>query len=315
MLSIIVPVYNEELSIVPFWEALQPVLSLTDMSFEIVFIDDGSTDTTAQMVRKLSLNQKEVRLIELAKNYGKEAAMTAGMDHSRGDILIPMDVDLQDPPDLIPLMIEKWREGYEVVLAKRKTRSGDGLLKRISASLFYSLLSALSQTTIPKNVGDYRLMDQSVVEALKEYREKNRFMKGIYADVGFSTTTIEYDRAPRLKGETKWNYFKLFRFAFQGIFAFSNFPLRLITGLGFLVSSGAIAYGIWVIIKTLHYGERVPGYPTMMVVMLFLGGIQLLSLGVIGEYIGMIFKEVKARPIYLIKRKRSENPTQGDSNP
>jgi len=299
--SIIVPMKNESAGLKTLFDRLFPILEPLG-KYEIICIDDGSTDNTLELLRAESLSNSRIKALSLSRNFGKEAALTAGLEAATGDIIIPIDADLQDPPELIPEMIAKWKEGYKVVLATRKSRD-ESWMKRKSAEGFYNVMGRLGTVKIPKNTGDFRLMDRAVVEAIKQLPERTRFMKGLFAWAGFPTTTIYFDRPQRFAGKTNWNYWKLWRFALDGIFSFTTFPLKIWTYIGVIISLLSFIYGSWMIIRTLIYGVDVPGYASIMAVMLFLGGIQLISLGIIGEYIGRIYRETKQRPLYIIKEK------------
>ena len=302
-ISIVVPCHNEADSLKSFLQATNAALkSIPDASFELVFIDDGSTDATLPTLLTLAEVDSRIRVIELSRNFGKEAALTAGIDFATGDAIIPMDADLQDPPALIPALVEKWREGHEVVLAQRINRNNDSLLKRVTALGFYRLHNSLSDHGIPENVGDFRLMDRKVVDELKRFPERGRFMKGLFAWVGFRTVTVEYERAPRIADVSKFGFWRLWNFALEGITGFSTLPLRVWTYVGFTVSLCAFVYGIFMLIRTLLYGNDVPGYASLLVSVMFLGGLQLMGLGVIGEYVGRVHQEAKGRPIYIVRQ-------------
>ena len=302
-ISIVVPCHNEAQSLKSFMLATNTALaSIADVSFEFVFIDDGSTDTTLSALVTIAETDPRVRIVELSRNFGKEAALTAGIDFARGDAVIPIDADLQDPPMVIAALVDKWREGYEVVLAQRVNRDTDSLLKRLTAHLFYRLHNTLADHAIPENVGDFRLMDRKVIDELKRFPERGRFMKGLFAWVGFRTATVEYERAPRIAGASKFGFWRLWNFAIEGITGFSTLPLRVWTYFGFTVSLCAFVYGAFMLIRTLLYGNDVPGYASLLVSVMFLGGLQLMGLGVIGEYVGRVHQEAKGRPIYIVRR-------------
>ena len=269
--------------------------------YEIVFINDGSRDNTLNVLLNAKQNFKNIRIINFSRNFGKEAALTAGLDKARGEAAIPIDVDLQDPPELIKELVAKWREGYDVVLAKRADRTSDSFAKRVSADLFYKLNGKISNVDIPNNVGDFRLMSKRVVEALKRLPENQRFMKGLFAWVGFKTVVIEYVREKREAGQSSFNGWKLWNFALDGITSFSTLPLRIWLYIGALVSFLSFLYGSFIILKTLIFGVDLPGYASLAVIMLFLGGIQLIGIGILGEYIGRIYSESKRRPSYIIE--------------
>ena len=301
IISIIAPCYNEEETIEPFLRRIQEILTQINEPYEIVFINDGSKDNTLNILLNAKQNFKNIRIINFSRNFGKEAALTAGLDKARGEAAIPIDVDLQDPPELIKELVAKWREGYDVVLAKRADRTSDSFAKRVSADLFYKLNGKISNVDIPNNVGDFRLMSKRVVEALKQLPENQRFMKGLFAWVGFKTTVIEYAREKREAGQSSFNGWKLWNFALDGITSFSTLPLRIWLYIGALVSFLSFLYGSFIILKTLIFGVDLPGYASLAVIMLFLGGIQLIGIGILGEYIGRIYSESKRRPSYIIE--------------
>ncbi|WP_314988745.1 glycosyltransferase family 2 protein [uncultured Campylobacter sp.] len=300
-ISIIAPCYNEEETIEPFLRRIEEILKQINEPYEIVFINDGSKDNTLNVLLNAKQNFKNIRIINFSRNFGKEAALTAGLDKARGEAAIPIDVDLQDPPELIKELVARWREGYDVVLAKRADRTSDSFAKRVSADLFYKLNGKISNVDIPNNVGDFRLMSKRTVEALKQLPENQRFMKGLFAWVGFKTTVIEYAREKREAGQSSFNGWKLWNFALDGITSFSTLPLRIWLYIGALVSFLSFLYGSFIILKTLIFGVDLPGYASLAVIMLFLGGIQLIGIGILGEYIGRIYSESKRRPSYIIE--------------
>lgn len=299
-LSIIVPMYNEEEAMDGFFKRVQRVLQTVTPSYEIICVNDGSRDMTLARLRQAAERDERIKVVNLSRNFGKEVALSAGLDHATGDAVIPIDADLQDPPEVIPLMIAKWRAGAKLVLAKRRDRSSDSWLKRVTANGAYWLFSKLTHPRIPQNVGDFRLMDREVVQAIKRLPERSRFMKGLFAWIGYEAEVVEYDREARSAGETKWNYWKLWNFALDGITSFSSLPLRVWSYLGFGVSLFAMAYLGFTVAKTMIFGLDVPGYASLMSVILFFNGILLVGIGVIGEYLARIFTEVKARPLYIV---------------
>lgn len=306
LVSIVTPFYNEGEGVKHFYQVIaQTMANLSDFDFEIICVDDGSRDNTLEQLIAISKTDPRVTVLEFSRNFGKEPAMTAGIDATSGDCVIPIDADLQDPPALIAEMLKKWQEGAEVVLAKRVDRSSDSYAKRTTAVMFYRLHNALSHLQIPENVGDYRLMDRVVVDALKQLPERQRFMKGLFAWVGFKTVTIEYSRDARLAGETKFSGWKLLNFAIEGITSFSLMPLKIWIYVGLAGALFAFLYATFIILRTLIFGIDLPGYASLLVVTLFFGSLQLISLGVIGEYIGRIYFESKQRPLYLIRKKYS----------
>jgi glycosyltransferase involved in cell wall biosynthesis len=302
LISIVVPCYNEEAVIEYFFREMMRELEKLEVDWEIICVDDGSCDRTLYGLLEIARSNSRIKVIKLTRNFGKESALTAGLEASVGDVVVPVDADLQDPPELIGLMLEKWREGYDVVYGARKSRVNDSLAKRVTAEKFYWLYNKLSTVTMPANTGDFRLMDRKVVERLSELPERTRFMKGLFAWLGYESTAVEYDRPARAEGRTSWNYWKLWNYALDGLTSFSTMPLRVWTYLGIVVSLLSFVYALFLIIRTLVIGVDVPGYASLMAVMLFLGGIQLISLGVIGEYLGRVFVEVKQRPVYLIEK-------------
>lgn len=299
--SVIIPMYNEETNIDDLLKRLETILAQLDLNYEIVCVDDGSKDNTLGYLVAHQQRNSSIKVISLSRNFGKDIAMTAGIDYARGQAVILMDADLQDPPELIIELVTHWCEGYEVVYAVRRSRRGESWCKRFIAYIFYKMLDRLSSTPIPRNAGDFRLLDKSVVETLKQLPERSRFMKGLIAWVGFRQTAVHFDRPPRLHGKTKWNYWKLWNFALDGITAFSSVPLKVWTYLGLFISGLALCYAAFLVIRTLVLGIDVPGYASLMVVILTLGGVQLLTLGIIGEYLGRVYEEVKNRPIYLVR--------------
>ncbi|WP_336654454.1 glycosyltransferase family 2 protein [Leclercia adecarboxylata] len=305
-ISLVVPVFNEEDTIPIFYKTVREFEWLQQHKVEIVFINDGSEDATESIINALAIADPLVVPLSFTRNFGKEPALFAGLEHTSGDVVIPIDVDLQDPIEVIPLLIEKWQAGADVVLAKRSDRSNDGRLKRKSAEWFYKLHNKISNPKIEENVGDFRLMSRAVVENIKLLPERNLFMKGILSWVGGNTNVVEYTRAERIAGNTKFNGWKLWNLAVEGITSFSTIPLRMWTYIGLFVAGAAFLYGAWMIWDTLAFGNPVRGYPSLLISMLFLGGIQLIGIGILGEYIGRIYMEVKKRPRYLIKDKKTK---------
>lgn len=299
-LSIVVPMWNESAMLDSFFARIVPVLEGVTRRWEILCVDDGSTDDTYARLQAHRETEPRVRLLRLSRNFGKENALSAGLDFAAGAAVIPMDADLQDPPELVPDMVAKWREGYDVVLARRSSRDGEGWVKQATARGFYRLIGRLSQVEIPENVGDFRLMDRRVVEALAALPERSRFMKGVFAWLGFRTAVIDYARAARAAGTVKQNWPRLFGLAIDGIVSFSAAPLKVWSYLGFAIAAFAGLYGVAIILMTLFYGIDVPGYASLLVVTLFFNGLVLLGLGVMGEYLARIFIEVKRRPVYVI---------------
>ncbi|UPQ73528.1 glycosyltransferase family 2 protein [Kluyvera ascorbata] len=305
-ISLVVPVFNEEDTIPIFYKTVRKFEGLQQHEVEIVFINDGSKDATESIINALAIADPLVVPLSFTRNFGKEPALFAGLEHTSGDVVIPIDVDLQDPIEVIPLLIEKWQAGADVVLAKRSDRSNDGRLKRKSAEWFYKLHNKISSPKIEENVGDFRLMSRAVVENIKLLPERNLFMKGILSWVGGHTNVVEYTRAERIAGNTKFNGWKLWNLAVEGITSFSTLPLRMWTYIGLFVAGAAFLYGTWMICDTLAFGNPVRGYPSLLISMLFLGGIQLIGIGILGEYIGRIYMEVKKRPRYLLKEKKTK---------
>lgn len=302
-ISLIVPFYNEGEGVSFFSETIVPLLEqIPNTEWEIVCIDDGSSDDTLARLVLLSQTDKRFRIIELSRNFGKEAAMTAGLDAATGAAVVIIDADLQDPPQLINTMIEKWRDGAEVVLGRRVDRSSDSMAKRVTASWFYTLHNRITKIQIPENVGDFRLMDRCVVEALKRLPEQQRFMKGLFAWVGFRTVTLDYVRASRSVGTSKFSGMALWNFALEGLTSFSTLPIRIWTYIGFVGAVLTLFYGLFIFIRTLIYGSSVPGYASIFFAVTFLGSLQIISIGMLGEYIGRIYIETKKRPIYITRR-------------
>ncbi|MCZ4341851.1 glycosyltransferase family 2 protein [Sphingomonadaceae bacterium G21617-S1] len=309
LLSVIVPVKDEQDAIAPFVARVGAVLDgLRDaqggpIGWEILFIDDGSTDRTMAAILTAHDADPRIGALSLSRNFGKEAALSAGLDNARGAAVIPIDVDMQDPPEVIGAMLDKWRDGHEVVYGVRRNRMTDSLPKRLTADLYYRAHNWLSMDKIPEHAGDFRLLDRKVVEVIKRMPERNRFMKGLFAWSGFRQTAVEYDRAERAVGTTKFNYWKLWQLAVDGITSASTAPLRVWSYLGAIIAVVALVYAVFIGLRTIIYGADVAGYPSLMVAILFMGGVQLLSLGILGEYVGRILVETKKRPIYIIRQR------------
>ncbi len=301
-LSVVVPVYNEEPVLAAFHRRLVAVLDALAADTEIVYVNDGSRDATMCLLSELHRTDPRVAVIDLSRNFGKEAAMSAGLDHVRGDAVVVIDADLQDPPELIPDMVRAWQTGSDVVLMRRANRDNESWFKKATARAFYRAIGRIGTIEIPADVGDFRLLSRRAVAALARFPERSRFMKGLYAWIGFPSVEIVYDRDGRFAGKTKWNYWRLWNFALEGITSFSDAPLKVASYVGFATSLLAFGYGMFVIGKTLLYGDPVPGYPSLVVLVLFLGGLQLMALGIIGEYLARMFTEVKARPLYLVQQ-------------
>jgi glycosyltransferase involved in cell wall biosynthesis len=298
-LTIVVPAYNESRVLDAFHARLLAVIDGLAMGTHVLYVDDGSQDETWA---KISGYCSDARVggLRLSRNFGKEAALTAGLDAVDEGAAVVIDADLQDPPELIPALIEPWQAGYDVVYATRSARAGESALKRLTAAAFYRVMERLSDTPLPRDTGDFRLLSRRALDALGQLRERQRFMKGLFAWIGYRQISIRYDRDPRFAGDTKWNYWRLTQLAIEGITSFSTAPLRLATWVGLGAAMFAFAYGLWVLAKALLWGDPVRGYPTLMVVILFLGGVQLLALGVIGEYLGRNYAESKQRPLYFV---------------
>ncbi|NCO10964.1 glycosyltransferase family 2 protein [Candidatus Saccharibacteria bacterium] len=309
--SILIPAYNEEESLTHLFTRLANLANkLKDYEFEFLFVNDGSKDKTLDIIQDYAEKDSRVAYINLSRNFGKEIAMIAGLDHVKGDATVIIDADLQDPPELIPKMLHFWEEGFDDVYAKRETRDGETWLKQFTSKMYYRTLQSVTHIPIQEDTGDFRLLDRRVVEALKEFRESQRNTKAMFSWVGFHKKEILYNRDPRVAGETHWNYRKLINLAVDGITSFTTAPLRVATVAGMLVSVFAFIYLIYTVLSALLVGSSADGYPSMMAVILFLGGVQLLSLGIIGEYVGRIFNETKQRPLYLIEEYHGGKPSR-----
>ncbi|WP_240518773.1 glycosyltransferase family 2 protein [Leptolyngbya sp. BC1307] len=300
-ISVVVPLYCEASNIDYLFKRLETVLDQLGTTYEIICVDDGSSDDTVEGLKRHRQRNPRIKIVALSRNFGKELALTAGIDYANGAAVVPIDADLQDPPELIEVLVAKWREGYDVVYAKRRSREGETWLKRVTANSFYRVMERMSKVPIPRDTGDFRLLDRRVVEVIKQLPERTRFMKGLFAWVGYRQAEVMYDREPRHSGQTKWNYWRLWNFAIDGIASFSLAPLRMwsYVGIGFAVLS--FLYGSFLLLRTLVLGIEVPGYASLMVAVLFLGGVQMVSLGILGEYLGRVYEEVKGRPLYLVR--------------
>jgi glycosyltransferase involved in cell wall biosynthesis len=303
LISVVVPVKDEENGVRPFVEHVSEILSKIagKQDWEILFVDDGSTDETIAAIAAAHFREPRVRALSLSRNFGKEAAISAGLEHARGQAVVPMDVDMQDPPEVLIEMVEKWREGYEMVFGVRRNRASDSLPKRLTAGLFYRAHNRISNDKIPENAGDFRLLDRKVVDAIRALPERNRFMKGLFAWAGFRQAAVEYDRVERNVGKSKFNYWKLWTLALDGITSASTAPLRVWSYVGAIIACFAICYALFIISRTLILGIDMPGYASIMTSVLFLGGVQLISLGILGEYVGRILTETKQRPLYIVR--------------
>ncbi len=307
LLSIICPAYNEEEVLAQFHRRVRKAMGEINQPFEMVFVNDGSRDNTLGLMRLIRERHPNTSIVDLSRNFGKEIALSAGLDAAKGDAIVVIDADLQDPPELIEKLIAEWRKGYEVVYAKRSARHGESWLKKATARGFYRLMSRLGSVRLPENTGDFRLMSRKVVDAIGEMRERHRFMKGVFAWVGFPSKAVLYDRDPRAAGTTKWNYLKLWNLSLEGITSFTTAPLKISTYMGFLTAAFAVLAGLYYMAKAIFFGDPVAGFPTLITVMLFLGGTQLFVLGVMGEYLGRIFNETKDRPLYFVNRLETSN--------
>lgn len=310
-LTVVIAAYNEQAALPVLHQRLVAVLDALPLSTRVLYVDDGSRDDTWLVLESIAAQDSRVGLLRLSRNFGKELALTAGLDHAGAtDAVVILDADGQDPPELIPAFVDKWYAGFDVVYGTREVREGESWLKRITAAAFYRVMARLSHIEMPRDTGDFRLLSRRVLDALAQLRERRRFMKGLFAWVGYRQCAISYRRQARTAGRSKFNYWRLWNFALDGITAFSTVPLRLTTYVGLLTALVALVYGIWIIAKTLLHGDPVPGYPSLMAVILFLGGVQLIALGLIGEYLGRLYDEAKQRPLYLIAAVRP--PALGD---
>lgn len=303
-LTIIVPAYNEQEVLPIFHERLSAALASCDIAWDVLYVNDGSSDATLSTMLGLQLKDRRVAVLNLSRNFGKEIALTAGLDHARAtDAVVVIDADLQDPPEVIPELIAAWRKGFDIAYAQRNTRAGETWMKKATAAAFYRVMQRLGgKVQLPPDTGDFRLMSRRALDALLQLREQHRFMKGLFAWIGFPSIAVPYDRAPRAAGTTKWNYWKLWNFSLEGITSFTVAPLKIATYVGLLTAIAALIYLMQLIIRTVFFGNPVAGYPSLLAVVLFLGGIQMMMLGIIGEYLGRIFNETKGRPLYLVER-------------
>jgi len=300
LLSVVIPAYNEEESLHECHKRLTGVLSQLDMDYELVFVNDGSRDRTLEILSQLQQQDSHVSVVDLSRNFGKEIALSAGLDMADGDAVVVIDADLQDPPELIPTFVSEWRKGFDVVYAQRTERKGEGFVKKATASMFYRLMGKLTRIQMPRDTGDFRLLSRRAVLAMRRFREQHRFMKGLFAWIGFSTKAVPYKRDGRFAGTTKWNYWRLWQLAIEGITSFTTVPLQFSMYIGLFTAFGAFVYGGYILVRTLIFGNDVPGYPSLVVIVLFLGGVQLAAIGVLGEYLGRIFNESKQRPLYFV---------------
>ncbi|MBL6081787.1 glycosyltransferase family 2 protein [Belnapia sp. T18] len=303
MVSVVVPLFNEEDVLKAFQSRLTAVMEKLQHPWEVIYVNDGSKDRSLEILKELSNRESQVSIVDLSRNFGKEVALTAGLDHAKGDAVIVIDVDLQDPPEVIPDLIAGWYEGFDVVYAQRRKREGETKMKRLTAAVFYRVMQHIGGSVrLPPNTGDFRLMSRRSLDALLQMRERHRFMKGLFAWVGFPSKAVLYDRAPRAAGTTKWNYRRLWNLSIEGITSFTVIPLKIATYLGAAVAVFALIFAAHIVIKTLMFSNPVAGYASLMAVMLLLGGVQLLTLGIIGEYLGRVFNEAKGRPLYILQQ-------------
>lgn len=311
LISVVVPAYNEQEVLPDFHQRLTAAIAKLPYAFEIVYINDGSQDQTLNIMQELHAQDGRVAIVDLSRNFGKEIALSAGLHKATGEAVVVIDADLQDPPELIPQLIKEWENGYDVVYARRSQRKGETWLKKATASSFYRVMQHVGRVRLPEDSGDFRLLSRRAVDALNTLTEQHRFMKGLFAWIGYKQKAVYYDRDPRFAGETKWNYWRLWNFALDGITSFTTAPLKFATYIGFVTAFFAFLYGIIMIVRTLIYGNPVAGYPSLIVIILFLGGVQLMAIGIVGEYIGRIFNETKRRPLYFLneyKPRRDHDP-------
>jgi glycosyltransferase involved in cell wall biosynthesis len=295
--------FNEEDACGAFFQRVKPIVELLTSDFEIICVNDGSRDRTLEMLRAANAEDPRIKVIDLSRNFGKEFALTAGLDCATGDAIVPIDADLQDPPEVIPEMVDLWLQGNDVVLAVRKDRSSDSRLKRVTAKLFYGVMTRVADVPLPANAGDFRLLDRTVLDALRQLPERTRFLKGLFAWLGFKQATVYYARPQRVAGVTKWRYWRLWNFALEGLFSFTTLPLRIWTYVGFAVAAFAGAYLTFVVVQTLVMGVVVPGYASLLSLVLFFSGLNMVGLGILGEYVGRVFVESKRRPLYVVRER------------
>lgn len=314
-LTVVVPAYNEGESLRVFHARLAAVLDQLDLVCDVLYVDDGSRDDTHAVMESLRAGDARVATLKLSRNFGKELALTAGLDHVDAHAVVVIDADLQDPPELIPEFVRWWREGYDVVYGTRTSRAGESRLKKLTAAAFYRVMERLSSTPVPRDTGDFRLLNRRALDALKRLRERQRFMKGLFAWVGYRQKAVSYERDARFAGSSKFNYWRLWNFALEGITSFSGAPLKIATYVGVCTALLAFVFGLFILGKALIFGDPVRGYPTLMLAILFLGGVQLMALGMIGEYLGRLYMEVKQRPLYLVDTYHSTSPETVNPKP
>ncbi|MBI1422077.1 MAG: glycosyltransferase [Gammaproteobacteria bacterium] len=314
LISVVVPAYNEQEVLAAFHDRLATALEGLLYEFEIVYINDGSLDDTLAILNDLYARDERVAVVDLSRNFGKEIALSAGLHKAQGDAVVVIDADLQDPPEVIPQLVAEWENGYDVVYARRTQRKGETWFKKASAAGFYRIIQRLSKVRIPEDTGDFRLLSRRAVDALNTLSEQHRFMKGLFAWIGYKQKAVYYDRDPRFAGTTKWNYWKLWNFAIDGITSFTTAPLKLATYIGFMTALIAFVYGSYMLIRTLIFGNPVPGYPSLIVIILFLGGVQLMAIGIVGEYVGRIFTESKRRPLYFLNDYKPRRADDADAS-
>lgn len=312
LLSVVIPVLNEESMVGPLVEAVRPVLDGLDLGWNILFVDDGSTDRTLERLRALSREEPRIKAISFSRNFGKEQAMAAGLRYAKGDCVLIMDADLQHPPEYIPEFVRLWRQGSKVVFGQRNHRVTDGFLRRLYSNMFHVVFGVLAGARLPRGIVDFVLLDRSAVAAMNQLDERSRFTKGMFTWIGFNTAVVPFDVGERLAGQTRFNFWKLLRFGLDGIVSFSTLPLRMWSYVGVAISLSSLIYSLYFLIKTLMFRADVPGFPSLLVAMFFFAGVQMISLGVIGEYVGRIFDEVKRRPLYIVAEEVGMAEAPGD---